>query len=880
MTTYALTPAQQRVVDHDGALRVVGAAGTGKTTALVHRYLRLAAEVGPGGVLVLARDRAAAQRFREVVLPGLHGVWDELPITTAWGLSFDVVARHAGADPPRLLRGAEQRSLVRRLLGPEAGDRRRWPLLHQLVGRPAFADEVATAVLDAQSALLDPARVRAAAHAHGGEPRWRELAGFFDRYLAALEAGGLVDGAGVLARAAAALDDPAAGAATAERYRHVLVDDHEVSGPAGRHLLGRLVRHGSAVSVATAAMEEDPELPGPGPVEEVLLDDSFRNPQPPRLVRCRHPSMEPEAVVGELLAARDRGVAWEDMAVLVRDTRRRATAITRALARHAIPVGHQPGQVSDEPTARALVDLLRWVNGDETALDRLLTSSLSRLDAAEVRRLRRSALEEGSPLARRPELAHLTRLRDELARHAAHEDVAALAHRAFCGGLGHLVREPGQAAAPEDERALDAVVSFLDGLTRLAERQPGARLADYLALADSEGGGELDPWVSGPHLPGAVTVTSVAASGGQEWDTVVVAGCVEGHLPRIREGLRFFDRAVLDEGAPPSPAERRRACLAEERRLFSVACTRATATLVGTAAPEPGVLLSRFLEGWPEEPARVAFTPDTPPPAPAPTTGAVPLWPGTSLRLSAGQLDTFEDCPLKHAYRHGLHVRSAARLHAGLGLLVHQVLARFLDPDGPPERTRERLHRVAAECWHDDLAPYRPQLEEARRDLYDMLDLWWDEEGSQGGGPDVLATERPFDVPVGPHRVRGRIDRVDRTDGGIRVVDYKSGKKRPRGEEVADDLQLATYHLAATRDPRLAAWGPPTEVRLLHLRSMTAMDQPTGPSHTGDTEHRILATAQRILDEEMAPAVDADCDHCELHRLCPLWPEGREVGQA
>ncbi|MDQ3643273.1 MAG: AAA family ATPase, partial [Actinomycetota bacterium] len=74
LTAAHLTAAQQRVVAHgEGLLRVRGGAGTGKTTVLVHRYLRLAADLGAQRILVLARNRAAAQRFRETVLPHLRG---------------------------------------------------------------------------------------------------------------------------------------------------------------------------------------------------------------------------------------------------------------------------------------------------------------------------------------------------------------------------------------------------------------------------------------------------------------------------------------------------------------------------------------------------------------------------------------------------------------------------------------------------------------------------------------------------------------------------------------------------------------------------------------------------------------------------------------
>src|SRR5437870_2260508 len=113
-----LTPAQQHVVDHDaGRLRVRGGFGTGKTTALVHRYLRLA---GAGPVLVLCRSRDAAIRFRDAVLPHLHGAVDGLAITTFHGLAFEVLRRNRVER--RLLRGAEQWALVQRMLSAERAE--------------------------------------------------------------------------------------------------------------------------------------------------------------------------------------------------------------------------------------------------------------------------------------------------------------------------------------------------------------------------------------------------------------------------------------------------------------------------------------------------------------------------------------------------------------------------------------------------------------------------------------------------------------------------------------------------------------------------------------------------------------------------------------
>jgi RecB family exonuclease len=140
--------------------------------------------------------------------------------------------------------------------------------------------------------------------------------------------------------------------------------------------------------------------------------------------------------------------------------------------------------------------------------------------------------------------------------------------------------------------------------------------------------------------------------------------------------------------------------------------------------------------------------------------------------------------------------------------------------------------------------------------------------------------EQRFDVAVGPHRLVGSIDRIDRAADGVsvRVIDYKTGKSEPRPGEVDDDLQLAIYHLATVRDPDLAVLGPPSQLELHYLRSMRRYAQPIADDHAGRTEARVLEVAGRILAGQFEPSVHANCRTCPFHRLCPLQPQGRMVG--
>ncbi|HEV2753292.1 MAG TPA: UvrD-helicase domain-containing protein, partial [Solirubrobacteraceae bacterium] len=110
----ALTSAQERAVDHlGGPLLVLGAAGTGKTTALVERFARLVARgVAPEAVVVLSPTAAGADALRGRIEERLEGPYEELAVHAPAGLGARLLrdeALEAGLDPFAVPAGAGDR---------------------------------------------------------------------------------------------------------------------------------------------------------------------------------------------------------------------------------------------------------------------------------------------------------------------------------------------------------------------------------------------------------------------------------------------------------------------------------------------------------------------------------------------------------------------------------------------------------------------------------------------------------------------------------------------------------------------------------------------------------------------------------------------------
>ncbi|MYW22046.1 UvrD-helicase domain-containing protein, partial [Streptomyces sp. SID2955] len=310
------------------------------------------------------------------------------------------------------------------------------------------------------------------------------------------------------------------------------------------------------------------------------------------------------------------------------------------------------GRVSADPADPAGEDGVRgaepapdgcWL-GTETALT-LLASPLAGMDAADLRRLGRALREEeraaGNPLPP-PSDELLTRALAEPERLAVHDPayargaqrLGALLRKArerLAGGgtaeealwdlwegtpwparLERAARRGG-AAGRNADRDLDAVCALFATAARAEERTGGRGALNFLEEIEAEDIA-ADTLTRRAVRPDAVRVMTAHRSKGLEWRLVVVAGVQEGLWPDLRRrgSLLEADRIGRDGLAEPlTPG----ALLAEERRLFYVAATRARERLVVTAVKAPaddGDQPSRFLTELGVEPRDVTGRPRRP----------------------------------------------------------------------------------------------------------------------------------------------------------------------------------------------------------------------------------------------------------------------------
>ncbi|MFC0866225.1 ATP-dependent helicase [Sphaerimonospora cavernae] len=491
------------------------------------------------------------------------------------------------------------------------------------------------------------------------------------------------------------------------------------------------------------------------------------------------------------------------------------------------------------------------------------------------------------------------------------------------------------------DRDLDAVVALFDHAARFTDRLPKAKVEVFLDdLTSQEIAG--DTLAESAPEGEAVRILTAHRSKGLEWDVVVVAGVQEGIWPdlRLRGSLLGTDALVeLTAGAEPSGPDAATATLtskllAEERRLFYVAATRARSRLVVTAVggedteERPSRFLTELLSDgvekatvddrarWLSMPALVAdlrsvvCDPEQPEAlrreaaahlarlARAEVPGAAPSewyamtelsdtrpidWPDGIVQISPSAVETFDTCGLRWLLERAVGAGgSAATQH--LGSVIH-ALAVLATDDGVD------LHERLDGIWNQfDFGGvwFNHKQRKLAEQMIDRFVRW-----HKNNTRELVETEQGFTVAL-PEReiqIKGRVDRVERDSEGLPViVDIKTGTGKPKKAEIARHPQLGVYQLAALlgaferigREKFEEGVGGASLVHVGKAGGKTDAIEQVQPALGGDPERNwardlVESVADGMRREHFIAKRNDGCRTCAAKLVCPLDDKGGQV---
>ena len=768
------------------------------------------------------------------------------------------------------------------------------------------------------------------------------------------------------------------------RFTSIMVDEFQESDPAQRNLL-QLLAGQDLVIVADSASAvgrfrgADPE--GVAAVvdsycaqggKKIELTKNFRGTPIAQAVRLHSESEEAQYIAYQFKRAHlMQGVAYSKMAVILRSQGQSASAIRRAFAQVSIPTAGDVEALANNAAIAPFLLLARVATGLQPlnldTAEKLLTSEFGGATSVSLRRTRAAllaardevsdtrsgtqlildaitagdiAIEDSAELLRIHHL--LTAAKKAIAKKKA--TIHDLLWAIWSGAVNsdnEKISETWRTAALKGgsrgaaaDRDLDAMIQLFDTAARHIERFPGAKPEIFLNEIEKESI-VTDLITSRGVRPDVVEILTVHSAKGRQWELVAVAGVQEGSWPNLKqrssllgaerlvERVRHGDelaQITLDMIAAASLAE-------DEARLFHVATSRASESLLVTAVAREDLTPSIFFEDFAEACGASDAAIEIPRPLTAPalvatlrrelnlsgntdaaallkslsahgihlaepsewlgaapiTTDAPVIAANSLVPVSPSGAGSFNECGLKWFLEKngGTDGDSTAQL---LGSVIHE-FARLKVEE--PTITDDQLQRKLLEAWPliDDSQGWISHAALARAQK--MLDRFaiFHSKSLADNNRSVAGVEKSFEITAGRALIRGNVDRIEvDSEGKHYIIDFKTGKKEISGEDAKTNLQLACYQLGVVLNgfkEKLKS----TEVsgaQLVYLASKNKSYSTREQDALTDVE-----ATQAILEEIAVGMGGATftarkndmCKGCKVKPSCPLYLEGKAVHQ-
>lgn len=607
-----------------------------------------------------------------------------------------------------------------------------------------------------------------------------------------------------------------------------------------------------------------------------------------------------------------RGIDWSEMLVVGR-TREQLEQLSRELSARGVPVRIQGVQraLRDQSMARGLLLFvgLAFEGIDGKAIAELLGSPLVGMDSLALRKALRqlAMLPELQGLNRHDQLERVfsvevdaallpKRLRDlraamlrvrALAQPSAHQ-VVSIGFSLVDESLAELARGSG-ATALAANRSLDAALELFAAAQRWDERELGSPLG--FAQMQLELGIPEDSLAPIGTKPAVTLATPAQIS--RSYRLVAMPRLQEGIWPNLTPRNSLLGASSLQAyllGRQDSPETPARSELSDELRMFYRSCGSATELLMLSAIEDETEQPSQFFQmaRLELEPKRESIDFDLRRVVgrlrrrlflgeanAAPTLAAMALaglpgahpesWQGLlplsssggvsaqELRVSASKLESFEKCPV-HWFLSSFGGDQGG-FQASVGTLLHAALEAAATGTTPADFVERSWHTIEFESeWQEN---------KSRRQAGNMATLVSEYLSSS---PELVASEKGFRIQIGSLQVTGKIDRVERTDNGLEVVDLKTGKNLPSEAELSRHRQLAVYQLAIeslysekSAGGRLVAVGSNKLKILGH------------PPLSEELRQELAGLSQAILSQLESGVFSAKVDeHCESDGRCQL----------
>jgi len=379
-----------------------------------------------------------------------------------------------------------------------------------------------------------------------------------------------------------------------------------------------------------------------------------------------------------------------------------------------------------------------------------------------------------------------------------------------------------------------------------------------------------------------VKIMTIHSSKGLEFKYVFLVNMVDKRFPSInrKDPIEIPEKLIKDI-IPEGDVH-----LQEERRLFYVAMTRAKKGLFFTSSRDYGGVrekkLSRFLIDMgfkpEEENQKKEKIPDYKTEIIVNENEAI--FPD---HFSYSGLSDFSKCPQMYKFSHLLRVPTKGKPMFSFGTTIHNTLYEFLKQQNQKEVAQDDLfgfgeqisqkltladlEKIYQKEWVDEWYESKAQKERyyklGKTVLKNLYDKFQTRPPNILEVNDQLALEIWFNLKIGDNLIKGRIDRIDQTDEGIKVIDYKTGKAKDKLDKDSKQ-QLLMYQIAVEESYGLK----PVEMAYHYVEDDKTLSFLGTEKEKKEQKEKIIQQIEKIKQSNFQPTSGFHCKYCNYKDIC------------
>jgi len=468
---------------------------------------------------------------------------------------------------------------------------------------------------------------------------------------------------------------------------------------------------------------------------------------------------------------------------------------------------------------------------------------------------------------------------------------------AFLGDSGYLK----YLTLKEDKEQIDILNQFYKRIKSFEDSVMEPSLKNFMEEmifeieSGEEGKLEFDP-EQGPDM---IKVMTIHGAKGLEFKYVFLVNMVDKRFPTIeRKDLIDIPEELIKDIKPTGDVH-----LQEERRICYVAMTRAKKELYFTSAEDYGLVrkkrLSRFLieMGYKNKPEtknlkinNELFKPSFNKNLDNKKRIELKYLPE---HFSFSQLAAFEKCPLQYKFNFILKIPIKGKAVFSFGKTMHNTFYSFLKEVNENNKNNqsnlfgfqekklkmdeknnsfnlEYLLKIYEKNWIGEWYENKSQKDEyyklGKKIVKDFYQEFTKDPPKILKINNSLALEMPFNLKIGENTIFGVIDRIDEKEGGVAIIDYKTGKSKEKltGE---DKEQLLIYQIAAEEILKLK----PKELIYSYLNDGKKASFLGSDKEKEQLKEKIKLAIENIKKSNFKATPGWQCGFCDFKDICDFY---------